>query len=374
MRLDLLHLSRRGLVASFGALSCALLAACSGDTTDPASLPVSQLYWAVQLNWDAVTLALTPGYDTVRLTATPLTALGTRLPGAGTIRYQPLDSTLTVDSMGLVTAHYTVGRTAVVATLTVGNLTHTDTAVFHVTNRPFAAPLATLSIQPQAGGLDSAKATVNDFGSPATVLIPVFATIATGNSATDTVCTARLCPFPVAFASSDSTVATVTRAGLVTPVYPGPVTIYASTLVYGVARRDSIVFTSGYPLYQVVFVCSAATVVTGHPCPVFSPPTTIIGGGGQVIMSNYYSDTVDVAFDDTTAVDSTSSFVFQGTPGGDFSGVSGSHFLFVGDTSQADIAQGANGNAVAFLTFLKRGTYPYHSRRLGASGTVIVRE
>ena len=82
----------------------------SGDTTDPISLSPTQLFWAIRLDKHAVNMALIPPYDTVRLNPQILNAVGNPLTGdTGRVRYSYPDSSVTVDSTGLMTAHYVTG-------------------------------------------------------------------------------------------------------------------------------------------------------------------------------------------------------------------------------------------------------------------------
>ena len=68
------------------------LAGCGSDTTGPPPRNATQAYWALRLQYHAVALALTPPYDTVQLTATPVNAAGAPLPGLGPVTYQSGDS------------------------------------------------------------------------------------------------------------------------------------------------------------------------------------------------------------------------------------------------------------------------------------------
>ena len=110
------HESAAAVLLSVGGL----LLGCSGsgDTTDPVSLSPTQAFWAVQLDKHAVNLALTPPYDTVRLTAHILNAAGSPLAGVtGQVHYSFPDSSVTVDSTGLLHAHYVTNATYVDASV-----------------------------------------------------------------------------------------------------------------------------------------------------------------------------------------------------------------------------------------------------------------
>ena len=334
-----------------------VLLGCSGDTTGPAPTSPATLFWTVQLNEHAINLAVTPPFDTIRLVATARNAAGTPLSTVGPITYRGTDSTVTVDSTGLVTAHYTTSGTHVIASMTVNGVSLVDTAVIQVTPTPFAAPLATFSIQPQPDGLDSAKIAVfqesqlNQFNGN----IPVYATIATGDPKTDTVCNVNGCggSLAVFFASSDSTIAYIDKNGFVTTYRPGRVTFSATTWAYGVAKRDTLPFVIGYTIRQnLIFI--RIQDATGHQRSgvTFSPPTDTVGVGSRVFFgfqdattTEFSNDTVDVVFEDSTAV------------------MPGVNVLI----DNNDI-----NNNNAFISFPGAGTYPYHSRRYGIGGTIVV--
>ena len=123
----------------------------SGDTTDPVSLTPAQAFWAIRLDKHAVNLALTPPYDTVRLNPQILNAVGSPLTGdTGRVRYSFPDSSVTVDSMGLMTAHFVTQGTPLIASFTAQGVTLSDTVFVQVTA---AAPsqLATFSLHPADG-------------------------------------------------------------------------------------------------------------------------------------------------------------------------------------------------------------------------------
>lgn len=226
------------------------LIGCRQDTTGPTLIPASQAFYQLVLNQHAINMATAAPYDTIRLTAEALTATGTQLTTTNRVKYSALDSNVTVDSTGLVTAHYVTSQTQVTASLTVSGVTLTDVATIQITPTALPAPLATLSIQPEPDGLDSARAAVdlqyliNNFNGN----IPVYATIAAGDPASDTVCNVNGCSLLVHFRSSNSAVAGID------PLYgilnfngiPDTVTFFVETWAYGVAKQDSLKFSVGY--------------------------------------------------------------------------------------------------------------------------------
>jgi hypothetical protein len=296
------------------------LVCCSGDTTGPAGIPPAQAFSTLALNYHAINLALTPPYDTVRLTTTAHSVVGTMLAGSGRVTYQATDSTVTVDSTGLVTAHYVTAQTHVIATRTVQGVTQTDTALVAVTSSAFPAPLAAFSIQPRPDGLDSARDALDDEGNSlnnGNGNIPLYATIGTGNPATDTVCNVNGCGvngdnLVVYYWSSNPAVATINRShGYVFFLTtPDTVTFFVETYAYGVVKRDSLQFLITYPFRGDIHL--TALPALGRPGKVIEmiPSTTTVVVGGKVrfftgaLGYHPISDSVTLVFDDSTFVPS----------------------------------------------------------------------
>jgi hypothetical protein len=303
------------------------------------------------MNWHAVNLALTAPYDTVQLSATPRTPDGTVLPDSGTIQYMTTDSAVTVSATGLVTARYTTARTAVVARLTVQGLTLTDTTVIKVTASPLPAPLASLSIQPRPGGLAAAHMNVTNI-SPGRVTVPFYATIASGNPATDTICGARGCPnYPlvVAFASSNPAMAEIDRTtGVVKAHQIGRVTLSVATLAYGVAKVDSLPFSVGYPLVAIATVKTDSTKTPHVPTLNGLQEPLSVSIGGRVFASNAAGQSIEVSLP---------------------AGASGIHFTGPNPARTKDTVATGKLESLA-VQFDSTGTYALQYRLLN-SGTVI---
>lgn len=354
--------------------------ACSGDTTGPASsLTASQAYWALQLNQHAVTLALAPPMNTIQLHATPLNAAGTPLTGLGAVRYSASDSTVQVDSTGLVTAKYTsefgVPYSFVVASLTDAGqrVTLVDTCFIFINETAPASPLATFSIQPAAR--DSARRSLKANNKVYTVR-----TNAADNS------DQAFTDFFAYFTSSDPSIATIDEfTGAVKSYRIGHVTFYATTWAYGVAKQDSLPFTITLPTTQKINVLSVVPTGSSTPILTFWPQIVTVGIGTIVTWVNpSLSDSIDVVFDDPTNVDSVP---FTSTAG--FSTGRGNITPWLQDTlgtgSVIDSliwnyydAIGL-GNCVGFLAcqerqrlFPRAGTYHYHSTLYPSSGTIVV--
>jgi hypothetical protein len=332
---------------------------CSGDTVGPAALTPSQAFWALRLNQHAVNLALTAAagqpVNTVQLSATALNAVGATLPGVYTVHYSVVDSSVTVSATGLVTAHYvtTPGQPApVVASLSVQRVTLTDTALIQVTQAPPPSPLSTFSIQPAQD--DSAKRSV-DFNQDGAFAWPVNATDATGA----TVCDTTGCPLQVFYSSSNPLVATIDRStGQVSAIDTGHVVFTATTLAYGQALRDSVVFTIGYKLnYEIDLTLAVILGVLTLGFGV-APKKLILGIGAVVTFCNKSSQPVDVIFDHPAIVDTASctlgSTGHSAPPTG-----SGNIAAIYGDTSK--YLQISDTSSCRARRFAVPDTYRYHS-------------
>lgn len=326
---------------------------CGGDAnTAPAPRSAGQAYWALHLNQHAINLALTPPYDTVHLTATPVTVTGTPLTNAGGVTFQATDSNVTVDSNGVVTAHFvTPGQpTSVIATLTTQGVTLHDTAFIQVTETVPPAMLATFSMQPAPG--DSAKRSIDSTD----YMWPVTAT----DAAHDTICNVNACSIQVYYSSSDPLIARIDRqTGEVGANDTGHVVFTATTLAYGVAMQDSVRFTVGYKLSYNIDL--ALAMVLGVLTLTFGAPKKLILGVGAVVtFCNQSPQPVDIVFDNPAAVDSASCVVpgyAEGPPTGP-----GNITAFGGDTTRDyPSIPYSNLNDCRARRFLVPGVYRYHS-------------
>ena len=339
-----------------GGIGGALLMGCGSDSTGPTPSSSPDALWSAPLNWHTVNLALQSPYDTAQLTAVPQTATGTPLTIAGGVTYSSADSTVTVSTTGLVTAHYRTSNTLVIARATVGNVTVADTAVIQVVDSAPVSPVATLSIQPRADGLMVAHTTVTDFSD--TTVVRVYATLANG----DSVCTGDVAGCPallVSLSSSNRTVALIGTDGfgIVDPRQVGRTTFNASTLAYGVALRDSLPFSIGYPsgVGVNVFVhgTGAQTIPYLYGDDYNHPSTMSVGG--------------NITFYNTTGQQLETSAPYQ----------TETIVNVVDDDPHKLIDTLVDENDFGRLRFDSAGTYTVHVRLLGTgqtlSKTVIVK-
>ena len=301
-------------------------------------------------------MSLTAPSNTIRLTATPLNANGAPLSGLGVVSYTAGDSTVSVDSTGLVTANFTTSGTFVVARLQDRklNITHSDTVLIQVTQTPPAAPIDTFTLQPAKD--DSAKRAL-DFGSflggtAGSFPWPAHVTDQAGS----TLCDTTACSIQVYYTSSNPEVATIDRStGHVVAIDTGHVVFTATTWAYGVARRDSVAFRIGYQLHFAVMM-TLAMVLGVLTLGFKAPKVLILGAGAVVTFCNRNPQQADIVFDQPAAVDTASCQfsrqVFAPPTG------SGNISAFGGDTTNT---QAAIATDCAVRRFPTPGVYRYHS-------------
>ncbi|HEU6449805.1 MAG TPA: hypothetical protein VFT57_00195 [Gemmatimonadaceae bacterium] len=347
---------RRTHFPSLAALAVALVVVPSGCASDAAVAPPPraddpQMYWSLTLDHHAVTLSTVAPYDTIRLTATPRTADGTTLTDAPAPTFESLDlDRMVVSADGLVRAIKTGDRVPVVAALTVGDLSHVDTAYVNITDIATPPTLATLSIHPDPG--DSAKLAMN------TTKFFVPKARAADSTLID--------GLAIDYQSLDPTVAVVDRAwGLMWTVRPGHVKVVAAATAYGVTRADTVQYTVGYPINLWVTV-QQRTTTDGRTINVFVPDHVEIGPGGGVVIVNSTGKATDVTFDDPTNVIQTD--LYCGVPYDTYAPwlcAAGNIDAFTAD-STSDLS------AWRARTFPVPGTYNFRSTIFGTTGTIVV--
>jgi hypothetical protein len=110
----------------------------------------------------------------------------------------------------------------------------------------------------------------------------------------------------VHLASSDTTVATIVQSGNTVQIWPrkpGRAVLSASTFTFGAAWRDSLVFTSGWPLR--VFIPTLERFIAGSLTKTldFAYQDITVGVGGCVVWQNLNEAvSIDVRFDDSLHV------------------------------------------------------------------------
>jgi hypothetical protein len=335
----------------FLSITIALALIVSGCATDAVveSAPRvndTQMYWALTLDYHAVTLSTVAPYDTIRLTATPRTFEGTALTDLPAPTYTSLDlDRATVDPDGLVHVLQPGLNIPVMASLATGNLRHADTAFFNVTSLSAPPVLATFSIHPIPP--DSAKTAESK------------SIVALAGTADDT----EITGLAVYYTSLDPSFATIGRStGFLQPVQPGHVTLTATATAYGVTKTDTVRYTLGYPLTQLLTVIPQKNA-SGQTVNGFSPPLLQLGPGGSVLIINETTTPTDLTFDDPTNVAQNDLYCgFLPALCG-----SGNISAWARDTSDA-----SGISAIRTRRFPVPGTYTYHSTIFGTTGKIIV--
>jgi plastocyanin len=342
--------SARGCVAAVLAL---LVLGCAEDAAVAPSPRIDDpnMYWALTLDHRGVTLSTVPPYDTIRLTATPRTMDGAPIADMPAPTFTSLDlDRAIVSADGLVRALKTGTRIPIVATLTIGNLRHADTAFLNVTSTATPPVLATLSIHPDSA--DSAKVSRNSLR-----LI-----IAKARTADDSSITG----LSVYYASLDPTVATMDRAtGRLSPLRPGRVKVVASATAYGVMKTDTVLYTIGYPVSLFIYV-TPQTTPDGRTINGFVPSHVELGPGAIVRFFNTTGVATDVTFDDPTNIASVATYC-----GAPFTTTA--PWLCASGNIDAFGDDGASGFATwRVRAFPVPGTYTFHSTLFGTTGTIVV--
>jgi len=362
-------------IATLGAMMAAVLAlaACGSDSVPGASVAPDQLFWKLQLNAHAVTLSMTAPGNTIHLAATPLSPSGKALTTTAPVHYAIIDgdTSIIVDSTGLVTAHSPADaalNVRVVASQTVGGITLTDTATFSVNNVPQPTPqLTTLTVGSPPG--DSAKrdcGILQNLVAPYTAMVTVLDEHGTPINNT-----------AIAYRSSNPQIASIDGFGTVTALTPGTVTLYAEANVYGVAKTDSLTFVVTYPLMSGIYVESVTPDGTTTPIATFNQGVQTVGAGAIVVWVNQSKLPVDVIFDNPSAAQAVPTdhpfyFVFAAVYGLDSPNNPNSGGNIASFSSITD-QQGLDGIGARVRWFPTPGTYSYHSSLYGTTGTLTVK-
>jgi hypothetical protein len=360
--------SLRSMPILLGLLSIGSMG-CGSDTTGPVPLTASQAYWGLRLNYHAVNMAIATPHNTMQLVATPFNAEGTSMSGLGSVSFSTVDSAVSVDSTGFVTAKYVTSGSAahVIALLQYQNVTLTDTVAIQVTTTAPVAPLATFALQPAASYRTTCD--LNASGLPLPSLETCGSLVVTAtNTAGDTVANAQHSAIIVAYATSDPLTALINQTTRkITAVDTGHVTFVASTWAYGVAMSDSLRYVINWPQYQNMSIVMTVPPNGRTPIPTFQLPSVTIGVGGTVAWLNYSAPRIDIVFDNPAAIDS--GCVYRDCSAAPTTGVGNV------PASYLDPASTGFGIGFAARSFPVAGVYHYHSTLYPSStGVIYVRE
>jgi hypothetical protein len=307
-------------------------------------------FWALTLNYHAITLSTVAPHDTIRLTATPRDAAGNPLRGLPTPAFRSNDlARVTVDSQGVVHAVKAGAEVHVIASLEMGSVTLADTAAVNVTTLASPPTLALLSIHPAPG--DSAETSIDQ---PLT--LPTYALDSSG---------APISGLAVDYRASDNKTARIDRySGLIQGVYPGHVTLTATATAYGVTKADTVLYVMGWPVYSTLSIVPQITK-TGQSVNGFLPNHMTLGAGATVLFGNETFALTDVTFDNPAAVDSSALYCFYAQFGFPWLCATGNIAPFANDTTIL-------GSDLRARSFPVPGTYLYHSTIFGTTGKIVV--
>jgi hypothetical protein len=286
------RLHARALVVGGAALFLTMLN-CGGEqsVTSPGT-DGSTLFWSLTLDQHAVNLSTVAPYDTAHVVATPRTSDGSVYPNASTVRFVSSDlEHVQVSEDGELHAIAPGVGIPVVATMSVGNLTHSDTVMVDVVSDSVPPVLESFSIHPIPP--DSAV-----WGANALENLTFVGTrlVVAHDDAGNT-----LSGFSIYFHSSDSTIATIDRStGELSGKRPGQVTIVASTLAFGVARADTIPFTITMPAFMAVIIAPPAG--TTGPNLVTAPSIATIAAGGTILFWDLSLSQINISFPDPSVI------------------------------------------------------------------------
>lgn len=368
------------------------LGGCHSDTTgvqESSTTSTVRQFWRLALDQHAITMALLPPYNHLRLKAIPLSAHDDTLGVETPVVFTSSDSGVLVDSTGMLTAHSIATNVAIVARLTIADsqghrLSLVDTAIVNVNDVATVPRVAKILIETPG---DSAKCSLN----PAYMLVDFVAQDMDQRAIPEA---------QIRLTSADPTVTNFGVSGGVliehdfgyqgdttletnaTCAKVGTTQLFAEATIYGVRLKDSLRVTVGHSLVATIPVNTVTTYSQGlasHTIQFSSGSTMTIGVGGIADFQNETRDTVDVVFDNASLVggatlDRPTLYFLYGifclpktygcpTP------ALGNILLPPSDS----LGLFPNGTGRAFRLFSQAGVYLYHSDRFsGAIGKIIV--
>lgn len=370
-----------------------LLMACGHDATAPAAS--RSFYWQLQLNHHAVTLATVAPYDTIHLVATALDQTGAPLPVVARPTYTLSDTSITIDSAGLVRVHWTgsdAPPVTVIATFSVGAAhvqTLADTVVFNIVNWNSASEvpmLDSLIFRPVAG--DSARRAVIDTGNVPGMQTFDAVVAKTANGAI-------ISNVLVRYKTSDSLIANIASpvsatSAQINAFQPGVVLLTAEATVYGRRKVDSLWYTVGYPL-RILWTYGVGQLYQLKSIPIPDNYVALgqltVGQGGAILWGNTTqgkpNNSLDIQFDDTTGIVGLSEstafsgmlgpiMILAGTRGGNIPAFPAAPIVEIPFGTETLNRVGLDSTTSKARTFTQPRIYHWSSVLQGITGTVTV--
>lgn len=356
-----------GLIAAL-ALAAASVACVDGTKTvapAPAVNNDSTFYWSLALKRSAILMAKN---DTLQLEPVPLNARGEPLPASAmagaTVKYTSSNLQIAnVSDSGLVRALSTGSLIRVIAALTIGRVTHIDTATITITATRPALPLDSVTIHPATG--DSAK-----FGAGQGKIFAARVKNTAGAVIPSAV---------VRYGTSNANIASIiggSFSGNISMQIHGFVTLYATATVYGVTKSDTLPYQVGRRTAVTLSIAQQQVRGSDAPVYVFTPQLASfeIGLGGSVQWVNantsFYMPT-DIVFDHPENVKGDPSFPLAPVADGNIATFGWDSATGFFDPTTGVILYYANG--VRQRRFPVAGTYTFHSSTISSIyGTIVV--
>lgn len=288
----------------------AVIACASRDAAVAPSGDAHTFFQTFTVHEPAVNLSLTSLDDTARVHVTAQFADGASVPTQ--ILYTTDDTTITVDSTGLIRAQLVTDRAAVVhISASYGGLTRRDSVRVQVRDTPPVMRVQRVSVLP-ADGVTTEVPILDTVGNPGSQQLRIAALDANGDSVPDVLLSIR---------SLDTTVVKVDAGGFMTARRPGTGRVVVTTVVHGAILSDSITFRIGQTMYGGFDIHGPTD---GYQAPTvwrFAPgngDTIHVAVNGVVGWTAVGTTTVSVVFDDSTSVlGATVVYVFTYPPNAD---------------------------------------------------------
>lgn len=337
----------------------------SPDLSGPVSSDPTELPGTLRLSTHAITMSTAPHYNMVQLTAVLRSVAGAPLAGIPRVTFTSSDSSVRVDTTGLLTARSAKTGVLIIASLVVQGVRVADTArvsVTNVTNPPTFRQIK-LALPP---GSDTTMPVSNALAARygfLTKTLQVGALDSNGTKIPNTGVAVSTSDRGQAYFNGTPSFVTgnkVTLQGSSIARVGVPFTVYVSATVYGVTLQDSLRITV---VNQSNFVFTVKdSIPPGGASPIFTLgpiPTQAIVVGGWIWWSNMSSDSLDIVFDDSTVASPDLAPQGMNSGGGNIASFKGNSVF--GDTAATRSRQ-----------FLQAGRFHFTSPRTGISGTVIV--
>lgn len=378
---------------------------CQANLGPPTQPNIDDIFWNLKLSHHAVTMSTTAPYDTLTVTATPRNRAGVPLAGLPAVQYTTTDArsvAVTSDGMLVAVSPTSFNPAQVIATMTAGNLRHTDTVYVKVVDTPTPPVLGNLSIHPVPP--DSAKRAANPFyvNPLGTLKIEAFLAhpfpVRVSDTADNT-----LSGVLVFLESADTLTARFGFGGTgrvvevfafpfifnrpsIVALRPGFVNLYASTTVFGVTKVDTLRYEVGWPVAAMIQVNPFATrgpgnfftEASGIPGGLSIPGVQVkIGAGGVVAwMAKGVAEATDVVFDDPTNVRGVE--IAAPLLNTNWYPLWCTDYLITGCATGGDFVLPptpsvvADSESIAYRAFPVPGVYEFHNRLNGANGRIVV--